>query len=71
MFLAPVDCVWSDWEYGQCSKTCGGGTKTKYRKELVQQSNGGKACAGSTWEAQDCNTQACAVEGKYTAIGSI
>ena len=63
--------MWSDWEYGQCTKTCGGGTRTNYRKELVQQSNGGKACAGSTWEAQDCNTQSCAEEGKCTAIGRI
>ena len=37
----------------------------------MQQENGGKACAGSTWEAQVCNTQACAVEGKCSAIGRI
>ena len=57
--LDKIDCKWSDWEYGQCSKTCGGGTRTNYRKELVHQSNGGKACSGSTWMTEDCNKQSC------------
>ena len=58
-FLAAIDCKWSDWELGKCSKTCGGGKRTSYRREEVTQSNGGKPCSGSTWETQDCNTQSC------------
>ena len=62
VFLAPTDCKWGDWDYGKCSKTCGGGKRTNYRKVLVHQSNGGKACTGSTWEFQNCNTQSCPVK---------
>ena len=58
-FSAPTNCIWSEWEYGQCSKSCGGGKRTNHRKELVHALNGGKTCLGSTWETEDCNTQSC------------
>lgn len=61
----PVDCKWSDWEYGECTKTCGGGKRTNYRKELMHQSNGGMACSGTAWETEECNTNPCL---KYVKI---
>merc|ERR1711962_803065 len=44
---------------------CGGGKRTNYRKELMHQSNGGKACFGTAWETEDCNTNPCL---KYVKI---
>jgi len=58
----PTDCKWSGWEYGQCTKTCGGGKRTNYRKKLVQHSNGGRPCTGSTWETESCNTHSCPID---------
>ena len=68
MFLAPTDCKWGDWELGECTKTCGGGKRTNYRKILVHQSNGGKACTGTTWKTEDCNTQSCLKKGEWFII---
>merc|ERR1711962_1869687 len=62
----PTDCKWGDWELGECSKTCGGGWRTNYRKVLVHESNGGKACTGKTWKTEDCNTQSCLKKGTCT-----
>ena len=70
LFLAPTDCKWSDWEYGQCTKTCGGGKRTNYRKKLVQQSNGGRPCTGPTSETKSCNTHSCPI-GAYLLFALI
>ena len=63
---APVDCVMSEWSsWTDCSKTCGGGTKTRTRKIETPSANGGVACS-STFEEQACNTQACATDCKMS-----
>ena len=38
----PIDCQWSEWHYGPCSKTCGRGGKVISRTEKVKAQNGGK-----------------------------
>ena len=55
-----VDCDggWNNW--GNCSKTCGGGTKTRTWNATVQPKNGGEACP--TPETVSCNTQVCDVD---------
>jgi len=51
---------WSNW--GMCSKTCGGGQKTKSRTcTNPAPSNGGKLCSGSLTENAACNAQTCEV----------
>ena len=49
----------TDWgeygDYGGCSKTCGGGTKTRTRPCLPS----GSGCVGSTTDVVPCNTQEC------------
>jgi hypothetical protein len=55
----PVDCVpskWSDWS--ECSKACGGGTRTRTRTVTTPASNGGKEC-GPLSESETCNPQPC------------
>ncbi|OUR95252.1 hypothetical protein A9Q84_15530 [Halobacteriovorax marinus] len=59
----PVDGDWSDYsEYGQCSKTCGGGIQ-RWRRSCTNPApaNGGKKCSGSTFSNTQCNTRACPV----------
>jgi len=54
-----VDCVLSDWSaFGDCSATCGGGTKERTRSNTTQAANGGAACSELS-ESRSCNTDGC------------
>ncbi len=58
----PVHCVVSSFsEYGTCSKSCGGGLRTRSRSVLTSANHGGVACPSLT-ETQQCNDQACPVD---------
>ena len=68
--FCPVDGVWSRWrEWGSCSRTCGGGTKTRERF-CKNKKHGGKDCPGLQSESKDCNTKACPVDGYWGPYGS-
>ena len=54
----PIDCEWSEWEIGSCSKPCGGGYRINTRTKKVNEANGGK-CDGLTTKQEDCNMQVC------------
>ena len=48
-----VDCEWSDWHIGDCSKTCGGGWRNNHRaKTVVEAFNG--TCEGTGEEEEKC-----------------
>ena len=67
-----VNGGWSDWSsFGDCSKTCGGGEKTRYRTcTNPAPANGGKDCMGSSSDSMSCNEQGC--PGQYTVyFGSV
>ena len=55
----PVNCEWGDWIIGDCSKTCGVGTRYKTRTPKVSAEHGGKECNGSTSAKEDCNFKTC------------
>ncbi|XP_041365646.1 SCO-spondin-like [Gigantopelta aegis] len=63
----PVDGVWGVWgdeTFGQCSATCGPGTRTVTRTRLCNApapSNGGKTCPGQKKEVklEVCNVKPC------------
>ena len=52
-----VDCEgsWNNW--GNCSKTCGGGTRSRTWNKTIQPRNGGALCPAT--QSQSCNTQSC------------
>ena len=56
-----VNGGWSDWSpFGDCSKTCGGGEKTRYRTcTNPAPANGGKDCVGPSSDSMNCNEQGC------------
>ena len=56
-----VNGTWGDWsEYGECTKTCGSGEKSRTRQcDSPPPSHGGLDCDGSNAEKTTCNTQAC------------
>lgn len=64
--VRPADCVLGDWTaWGECSKTCGGGTQARSRPVARKDRNGGAACPADTdprrLESRACNTQTCVV----------
>ena len=54
-----VDCQWSNWINGTCTKTCGGGNRTNVRTEEVPADHGGDECVGSSTAEDSCNTKPC------------
>jgi len=68
-----VDCVWGEWEdFGACSRTCGGGNRSRTRLIKVAPRNGGKLCEPlDMTEVGTCNMESCTttkdcVFGKWT-----
>ena len=53
-----VNCQWTSWTNGACSKSCGGGSTTKTRTKMITESCGGK-CTGSSSITENCNIQCC------------
>ena len=61
------DGGWSNWSDGDCSKTCGVGTKQRTRIcNNPAPSNNGKQCPGLSKDSVNCNEGRC--PGKYTLI---
>ena len=56
----PCGGGWSNW--GDCSKTCGGGTKTRTWSTTVIPRNSGDPCPSPTTQTQSCNIQICDVD---------
>ena len=57
----PINGKWSNWgPFGSCSKTCGGGTRTRRRWcNNPPPSNGGDWCVGASVQSARCNVNAC------------
>ncbi|CEM22062.1 unnamed protein product, partial [Vitrella brassicaformis CCMP3155] len=54
-----VDCEVGGWgNFSECSKSCGGGTRTRNRTVEVEPSDGGEQCPDLE-ETEECNTQPC------------
>ena len=53
-----VNCEWNDWQYGECSKTCGGGYRTNNRTKRIEEAFGG-VCDGESTAIEDCNKISC------------
>ena len=59
MFI--VNGGWSDWSpFGDCSKTCGDGIKTRHRTcTNPAPKNGGDDCTGPSSDKMSCNERGC------------
>ena len=55
-----VDCAWGSWNgWGQCTKTCGGGTQKRTRSVIQQSVFGGIPCPETASETNECNAKPC------------
>ena len=59
MIVIAVDCQWSPWTLGECSKTCGDGSMTKTRTHEISAANGGDECEGPDSLDETCSVQNC------------
>merc|ERR1719400_2172731 len=59
-----VHCVWDDWVLGECSATCGAGTRTNTRVKLVEEANGG-TCDGQPNEIEECQAGECPIHCEW------
>ncbi|NXC88682.1 ATS14 metalloproteinase, partial [Cercotrichas coryphoeus] len=55
------DGSWSSWsKFGSCSRTCGGGVRSRSRScDNPPPAYGGRQCPGATYEYQVCNAEEC------------
>ena len=65
--LITVNCIWGDWQLGQCSVSCGGGSRTDERIKTVAETNGG-VCTGDSHRTESCNPGGCPGNMKYYMI---
>ena len=56
--ILAIDCVWGEWTVGECSTTCGIGSRVSTRIKLVEEDNGGN-CSGRSTKTEECNVQEC------------
>ncbi|XP_020280121.1 A disintegrin and metalloproteinase with thrombospondin motifs 9 isoform X3 [Pseudomyrmex gracilis] len=59
--LEPIHGQWGEWgRFGECSRTCGGGVKKKYREcDNPAPKNGGNYCIGERVKYRSCGTREC------------
>ena len=57
-WIPAVHCVWDEWILGECSTTCGVGTRTNTRVKDVTEANGG-TCDGHPYEIEECKIREC------------
>ena len=57
-FLSKVNCEWGEWVTGECSATCGTGTRDKIRTKDVEENSEG-TCIGQAEESESCMVQEC------------
>jgi len=60
-FFISVNGNWGKWSgYGVCSKTCGGGTRSRSRRcDSPAPAHGGNKCSGLGKQTASCNVQHC------------
>ena len=55
-----MNCRWSSWRWGRCSKTCGyGGVKYGRRWIVTHARNGGRKCSGGSSIRASCFVRKC------------
>jgi hypothetical protein len=60
----PVPGEWSDWS--ECSKSCGGGMRTKARECVNQRDSNGNPCNADLLETEACNEDPCPIWTEWT-----
>ena len=62
----PIDCQWGPWQITRCNRSCGKGLRTKTRRKIVHERNGGH-CHGKHKKLQPCRIRRCPINCKWSA----
>ena len=68
---APIDCVWSIWEWLPCSASCGEGQEIGSRIILQTSMHGGAPCTGTHLVVRECNTMTCGGKNEEYSLNQI
>ena len=64
----PINCQWASWtDWGQCSETCGNGSKTRTREKAQVAMYNGEDCQGNNTEIKECNLKQCPIDCQWTS----
>eukprot|EP01060_Flectonema_neradi_P036122 TRINITY_DN686_c0_g2_i1.p1 TRINITY_DN686_c0_g2~~TRINITY_DN686_c0_g2_i1.p1 ORF type:complete len:1182 (+),score=191.16 TRINITY_DN686_c0_g2_i1:60-3605(+) len=64
----PSDCVFSDWSsWSECSISCGGGSRRRYRDILQHNQGSGSPCPAELVETEPCNLHSCGADCSVTS----
>lgn len=68
----PIDCVFEQWlDWGMCSKSCGGGVRTRVRLVNITEGHGGMACQTDPSQEEACPvTTACPMDCRFDKWGN-
>ena len=53
-----MNCTWGEWEYSECSKSCGNGFLVKTRSKSVVEAHGG-VCPDADTVIEVCGIENC------------
>jgi len=69
--LEKVDCILGEWaDWSNCSKSCGGGNRSRSRPVETQEANGGNPCKEEDKsESEECNSQDCPIDCQWGPFG--
>ena len=63
-----ANAVWTRWStWGECSATCGSGSRGRQRTCLEPDSGEGDSCSGEDAEKEECSLPACSLPGENVA----
>ena len=54
-----ADCIWSEWNLGECSASCDGGNRMDARTKQGDDLNGGQCDPMIEKRTVGCNTESC------------
>ena len=61
-----IGCKWQEWQIGNCSKPCGGGTQINTRSKTGKKADGGNCTGSESTLPESCNIQEC--PGTYVLL---
>ena len=57
-YILELNCIWSTWNEGPCTETCGKGMKMSTRVKIQEEAFGG-TCEGEESKIEECKMRDC------------
>ena len=63
-----ADCIWSEWNSGECSASCDGGNRIDARTKQGDDLNGGQCDPMIEKRTVSCNTESCPCKFPFCSL---